>query len=333
MKKYKVVDAHGDIPVDIFLRREMGEKNVLDSQYYEKLQQVGMKVQVMAIYVEERYKPHQALEMALRQIEALLDDLDESKEFILIKNQLDLNNVISGNQIGVLLDMEGAEPIEGGIELLHLFYRLGVRMIGFTWNQRNMLANGINEEDLNGGLTEYGKEVLKECDRLGMMIDVSHLNRAGLKDILKYSNGNVLASHASSRTMYDIQRNINDDDIKEIAARDGIIGIPAFPHILSETLPDVDTVIDHISHLLKIAGNKHVGIGADFIDIFVDMINKGRMGKEWILPKEEETVGFSSVKDLPNLFNAMEKKGFSTELISDVAGENFLNFFKRALPK
>jgi membrane dipeptidase len=184
-KQGTIIDAHSDIPTEVFLRREAGEKNVLDKWHYSRLKEGGITLQVMAIYVESRYKPWRSLEIALRQLEALLEDLAESRKFFLVTTREDLKRVGVGEEIGVLLDMEGAEPLEPGPEMLQLFYRLGIRMLGVTWNQRNALASGIDDEASGSGLTSYGREVLQEASRLGMLIDVSHMAPNGVRDTLE----------------------------------------------------------------------------------------------------------------------------------------------------
>lgn len=328
---YPIVDGHGDIPTDVFLRRSEGAHKVLDTCYGEKLKMAGIHLQVMAIYVEEQYKPYRSLEIAMRMLESLLEDLEESDQFLLIQTQSDLAAMQEQGKIGVLLDLEGCEPAEGGLELLHLLFRLGIRMVGLTWNQRNRLADGIAERECRGGLTAYGRAFLAEADALGLMVDVSHLSPAGVDDVLRLSGGHVLASHAAAAAVYDHPRNLSDAHIRGIADRGGMIGVPAFPYLLGAS-PSVETAVDHVVHLLETAGEDHVGIGADFVDIFAEMIQRGRMGKEWIVPPGDETDGLRGAADLPNLIAAMERRGFPAPVVRKVAGENYLRFFRSALP-
>lgn len=334
MNKYAIADAHWDIPADVFVRREKGERNVLDTRYAKMLKEAGTKVQVVAVYVDERFREYQALQKGVRCVEALLEDLEESKVFSLIKNKKDLDDVLNSDKIGLIIDLEGAEPIEGGLELVRLFFRLGVRMIGFTWNNRNKVAAGIYEDPHNGGLTEYGKKVLAECDRLGIMVDLAHLNAASVDDILKYSKGHVLLSHGNVKSNYDIPRCLSDEQIKEVASRGGVVGMAAYPYILSEEKPDIDVFIKQLTHLAEVAGDKHVGLGADFMPeyAFAEMVDEGRLDKIYYLADEDAIDGLSSPSDLPALFELMEKKGFSTEWIKDFAAQNLINFFKIALP-
>ncbi|CCQ96531.1 conserved hypothetical protein [[Clostridium] ultunense Esp] len=331
-KEYTIIDAHSDIPYEVFLRRMDGERKILDTYQALRLKRGGVNIQVFAIYIEDRYKPARALELALRQIESLYSDLAESSEFMLIKNKMDLEMALKQEKIGVIIAMEGAEPIESGIDLLHLFYRLGIRILGLTWNQRNTLADGIDEINSRGGLTNYGRKVVEEAYKLGIIIDVSHLAPAGVDDVLKYATGPVIASHCGAKSVYNHPRNLSDKHIGQIAETGGVIGVPAFPMIIGDAVPTVENVVDHIMHMLRIAGDNHVGFGSDFIDYFSELVSVGRMGKEWLVPEGGDTQGLSKPENIINLINAMTKRGLSQNTIKGVMGENFLRIFNFVLP-
>ncbi len=332
-KRVVVVEAHSDIPTDVWLRRMDGERRILDIWHASRLRSGGVDIQVAAIYEEARMKPTRSLEVALRQTEAFLADLSESSEFGLIRTAGDLTKVVEEGKIGILLALEGAEPIGDGIELLHLFYRLGVRMLGFTWNQRNTLADGIDESGTGGGLTRYGREVLAEASRLGMILDVSHMAPAGVKDVLTLATGPVIASHSGATGVYNHPRNLSDELIMGIAETGGVVGVPAFPKIIADSVPSVKTVVAHIRYMSDLVGTNHVGFGADFTDMFSDLLSKGRMGSEWVVAQEENTRGLSSASDLPNLTEVMFGSGFSEGAIEGVLGKNFLRVFEAVLPR
>lgn len=328
-----VVDGHSDIPTDVWLRRMDGERRVLDTRHAERLGRGGVDVQLFGIYVEARMKPARSLEVALRQVEAFLEDLAESLAFMLVRSGSDLSRAVKEKKIATLLVLEGAEPVEAGIELLHLFYRLGIRVLGLTWNQRNLLADGIGEAQTGGGLTRYGREVVAEAAKLGMILDVSHMAPAGVRDVLALADRPVIASHSGACAVFEHARNLSDELIVGIARAGGVIGAPAFPKIIGPPVPTVETVVDHIEHMVRVAGEEHVGVGADFVDMFADLVARGRMGGEWIVPADEETRELSRVEDMPNLTEAMLKRGFSEGVIAGVLGGNFLRVLQRWLPQ
>ena len=328
-----VVDAHADIPTDVLIRRMGGERGVLDARHASRLREGGIDVQVFGIYVEARYKPARSLEIALRQTEALLEDLAESSEFRLVLASGDLSKVISEGKIAVVLSLEGAEPVESGLEMLHLFFRLGVRALGFTWNNRNLLADGVDEIGSGGGLTCYGREVLSEANRLKMILDVSHMAPAGVRDVLELSSVPVIASHSGAKSVFDHPRNLPDDLIAGIAQKGGVVGVPAFPKIIGAPVPSVETVVNHIEHIVQVGGKEHVGFGADFVDMFSDLVNEGRMGAEWIVPPGENTLGLSSASEMANLTQAMLNRGFDRDLVEGALGANFVRVFEELLPQ
>ncbi|MFA0889899.1 MAG: dipeptidase [Synergistales bacterium] len=328
-----VVEGHSDIPTDVFLRRANGEHQVLDNRHYERLSQGGLSLQVMAIYVESRYTPWRSLDMSLRQQEALLQDLSESQHFFLVGSAKDLARVPEEGKIGVLIDLEGAEPLEAGTEMLHLFFRLGTRMLGVTWNQRNALASGSDDEISCSGLTSFGREIVTEAAKLGMVIDVSHMSSNGVRDTLSLLKSPVIASHSGAKAVYDHPRNLSDEHIRSIAKSGGLVGVPAFPKLIAKTNASIQSVAEHVVHMLKIAGEEHVGIGADFVDFFDDLIKTGKMGEEWTVPEVARTQGFWSASEIPNLGKELAIRGVSPSTVEGVLGENFIRVFERCLPK
>ncbi len=333
MKKRIVVECHSDIPTEIFLRRQSGETGVLDRWHFQRLNEGGITLQVLAIYVESRYKPWRSLDIALRQMEALLEDLSRSERFFLVSSRQDLESVGKEGKIGILIDLEGAEPLEAGPELLHLFYRLGTRMLGVTWNQRNALASGIDDESSGSGLTSYGREIIQEASRLGMMIDVSHMAPNGVRDTLELVKGPVLASHSGAKSIFDHPRNLSDEHILGIAKSGGVIGVPAFPKLIAQSNATVMTVVNHIDRIIEIAGDTSVGIGADFVDHFDDLIAAGMMGEEWKVPEDMKALDFWSARDIPNLEKALMETGHPVLSIERVLGGNFFNVFEECLPE
>lgn len=326
-----VIEAHSDIATDILIRRISGEKNILDRYHYDRLFKGGINLQVVAVYVEARLKPHKSLENTLLQIESLLEDLEESKHFYLVKSKKDLENIGQDERIGVLVDLEGAEALEPGIGMLNLIHRLGVRMLGLTWNQRNALASGIGDITSRSGLTFFGIEVINKMKELGMILDVSHLAPAGVDDVLNNYDGTVIASHAGACSVYKCDRNLSDDHIRKIAKKGGVIGIPAFPTLISANKASVEIVVNHIEKIIDLVGDDYVGIGADFVDYFEPLIKKGLLGNEWIVKPEDVTVDFNSASDFIKLRECLKKRGHSEETIQKIMGKNFFRVFQESL--
>ena len=137
-----------------------------------------------------------------------------------------------------------------------MLYELGVRAITLTWSNRNDIADGVNEECSGGGLTTFGRQVVAEMNRLGMLVDVSHIATAGLWDVIETSTKPIIATHSNAKTLCSHPRNLNDDQIKAINANDGLIGITFAGQFLEEDYNNacIDSVYRHIDYMLNLFG-------------------------------------------------------------------------------
>jgi membrane dipeptidase len=166
------------------------------------------------------------------------------------------------DKINVLISLEGASPIINDINNLYVFYKLGVRAMGLTWNHRNFVGDGI---DTDYGLTPFGIEVIKEMERIGMIIDVSHLNIRGFYDVAKNTSKPFIASHSNSMSIHDHKRNLDDDQIVEIINRGGFIGMNFYTDFITNDKENgKKCLLKHIEHILKLGGDDVLGMGADF---------------------------------------------------------------------
>ena len=176
----------------------------------------------------------------------------------LIKTKTDFDH----NKVNILLSLEGASPIINDINNLYAFYNLGVRAMGLTWNHRNFVGDGVDE---NFGLTKFGKEVIIEMEKLKMLIDVSHLNVAGFNDVAETITGTFIASHSNSYSVLNHKRNLNDEQIKEIIARKGFIGLNFYSTFIGAQGDDiVKSFLKHVEHFLELGAEDVLGFGADF---------------------------------------------------------------------
>jgi len=164
----------------------------------------------------------------------------------------------------VLLTLEGAESIGDDLTLLHLFYELGVSALGLTWNQRNLVADGVGEPR-PGGLSRFGREVVQELNRLKMAIDVSHLAEPAFWDVLELSEQPVMASHANAKKLCSHPRNLSDEQLVAIFEQKGMVGINFVSFFLEQgKKADMDSILRHLDHMLHLGGENHIGFGSDF---------------------------------------------------------------------
>ena len=224
-----------------------------------------------------------------------------------------MDDINKSSGVCSILAIEGGDAIISSIEMLRLFYRLGVRVMTLTWNYSNSIADGIMEKR-GAGLSDFGKEVVREMNRLGMMVDVSHLSEKGFWDVSEISDKPFIASHSNARSICSHKRNLTDEQIKEIIKLDGCIGVNFYPVFLSD---DENTsildIMRHIEHILSLGGENNIGFGSDFDGI--DCLPDGILG----------------VQSYDKIINEFLKVGYSEVLIKKICSENFLRVFGKVL--
>ena len=177
-----------------------------------------------------------------------------------------------------ILSIEGGNMISS-LKMLRTLSRLGVRIAALTWNYSNHIASGVNEPDKTRGLTQFGKKVILEMNRLNMLIDYSHLNDRSFYDIAEISKLPIVATHSSSRAVCAHPRNLTDEQFGMIIKTGGCAGINIYPPFLKESGDaDIDDIVKHIEHFMSMGGGKNIGLGADFDG--VDCLPRGIRGCE-----------------------------------------------------
>jgi len=229
-----------------------------------RLEEGMVHLQVFATFVEPEFMRKDAAAKTLKMIDKLYQAIEKTDKIKLILNGKDIDEAKDKNILGALLSIEGGEAIEGDLSLLRVFYILGVRAMTLTWSLRNDLGDGILGSD-NYGLTAFGKDVIKEMNRLGIIVDVSHLNERGFWDVIDICEKPLIASHSDCRALCNHPRNLSDEQIKAIADKGGVIGINFCPDFLRDDgNASVEDVLDHIEHIVSLVGVEHVGFGSDF---------------------------------------------------------------------
>ncbi len=211
-----------------------------------------------------------------------------------------------------ILSIEGGEILEGDMERLYAFVREGVKMIALTWNYENQIAYPA-QAGSKKGLKPFGRELLAEMDRLGILADVSHLSDAGIDDVLSLSKLPVIASHSNARWVMDVPRNLTREHAREIAKRRGFIGINFYNKFLTASpKATMDDITRHIDALCEAGAAAAIGFGSDFDGIEI-----------W--PE-----GLDGADKFPRLLSALEKAGYSGETLTGIAGMNLWRTLKAA---
>jgi membrane dipeptidase len=327
-----IVDLHFDLLMDLYEKRD--RRHVLATEFLDEFRAGGISVVGSAIYIEEQYLA-EALRVGLDQIARLYREVEQTKEFAICKTRDDIARVRERNQIALLITMEGVEPLGTDLDLLRVFYELGVRSIGLTHARRNAAGNGAifaPSGSPRDGLTSFGRDLVRECESLGVIVDLAHINPAGFEEILALTTKPPIVSHSNARKFYDVERNISDEQIKMIGQRAGVIGINSIlvsPNAKESTL---DRYVDHIEHVVELIGIDCVGIGFDFFEF---IYGQWPETKKTELANKLTTPHF--IPDLrnhshaPNLTRKLIERGFSDDDIARVLRENWMRLFREWL--
>jgi membrane dipeptidase len=326
------IDGHSDILNDIHPRRLLGERAVLERHWVPKMRQGGIDVRVVAIFTDPPLLPELALRRGLDLVSSLNEDIAESPSAVLCRTYGDIRKAKEAGKIGFILGMEGAEPLGADIQLLRIFYELGLRVLGLTHALRTFLADGAffsaRKAGQLGGLTDVGARFLEEAEKLGVVIDVSHLNDPSFWDVIKFARAPVIASHSNSRALRDHLRNLTDEQIKAVADGGGVVGVNACSVFVDP--PDFERLVDHLEHIIKVGGVEHAGLGPDFADyllIYMTEVEKASLPLDGVMP----------VKGLPGdeaffkFAEELARRGHKSAEIDLIMGENFARVFKAIL--
>ncbi|MEA1962537.1 MAG: dipeptidase [Bacillota bacterium] len=236
-----------------------------DGQYdLKRANEAGIGVQFFALFTMP-LDQISTLRKIMKQMDVYFCEVGKNQEYIVpIFCKEDLSKAESEGKLGGVLHLEGAECIGKDIEILRLFYRLGLRSMGLTWNHRNLLADGVGEGPLAGGLSQKGYEVVKEMERLGMILDLAHIAPKGFYNALDAYSLPVMVTHANIKALCNHRRNLDDHQLKTLADHGGVVGISQVSDFVSNTSADIDAFMDHIVYACDLIGVKHVALGSDF---------------------------------------------------------------------
>jgi membrane dipeptidase len=328
-----IIDLHFDLPMDLYEKRD--RKNVLETEFLPELEGGNINVVGVAIYIEDRYLPEMGVRVALGQIARLYAEAQACDRFAICKSYREIQKARETGEIALLITMEGVEPLGTDSDLLRVFYELGVRAIGLTHARRNAAGAGgtfAAAGSSRHGLTEFGRNLARECEALGIIVDLAHINPAGFDEILSITTKPPIVSHTNARKYYDIERNISDDQIRMIGERRGVIGINSILVSPKNAESTLDHYIDHIEHVANLIGIDGVGIGFDFFEFIY---------RQWPEPKKREVAEKLTtphfIPDLknhshaPNLTRRLMERGFSDEDIEKILRGNWLRIFKEIL--
>lgn len=278
--------------------------------------EVGVTAQFFAVAPVHRGVYREPLaRWALSVWESFFSALEETPPLLLhAKNADDVLKAREEGKLAAFLTLEGGDFLDDDLALLRMFYRLGVRLLGLAHFRRNALADSTRQNSTGGRLTPFGEAVVKELERLGMLCDLAHLSDAGLEHVLDIAEKPVVFSHGNARALTPHERNLTDAQLRRLAANGGLIGISFVPFFIAEQNPTFERFLDHLEHLIQVAGVEHVGFGSDF---------DGFEG-----PRIPE---LADVTCYPRIADGLLSRGYSDDDVAKVYGENWLRVIRAVM--
>jgi len=331
-----VVDAHSDIlPYDVWWQHRLDRKGVIEKDWVPRMKKGGIDTRVTVIFDEGEWHPELALKNGLDQAVIWNKEFDESPSIARITKFDDIEKAKKDGKIGLILGMEGAEFLSNDINLLQVFYALGLRMLTLTHAFRNYVGDGAHflppqREGNVGGITDFGVEVIEGCNKLGIVIDVSHINDPGFWDVMKFSKAPIVASHSNCRALANHPRNLTDDQIKAIIDNDGVIGMITCNALVDDEAEnwDLEHYLNHVDHIVKLGGIRNLGLGFDMNAYIWRYFIYPKEEVEYQFPNLDSVKGLTKDEEVPNLTEGLMKRGYSDEEIELILGKNFLRVFK-----
>jgi len=241
-QKALVVDFHCDavlatLPDSAYLigdakKRTLFERSTDGHVDIPRLIEGGVDCQVFSHFVEPIYNPIATRRM-LQVMGYSFQAIEKSDKLALVTKADEIYEN-DGKRISIIVGFEGGEAIDQDLRILNMFYRLGLRRLTLCWNNRNAIASGVMDQRSKGGLTDFGVSVVEECNRLGILVDVSHITDAGFWDVIEVSKDPVIASHSNCRALCGHMRNLTDDMIKALIEKGGVQGVNYVPPFLAD---------------------------------------------------------------------------------------------------
>lgn len=344
-----IVDTHNDVTSHTLKGYDIGSAGSKFHTDIARLKQGNVGAVFFAVYVAASYaKSNRAAHRTLEMIDTVRRDIVEKHPdaFQLVTRADDVAAARKNGKIAALMGIEGGHAIEDNPRLLRAFYDLGIRYMTLTHSNNNNWADSSGEAPRHNGLTELGKRVVAEMNRIGMMVDISHVSDKTFQDVVAVSRAPVLASHSSCRAISNIPRNITDDMIRALAGKGGVIQINFGCEFLNQKSADTSTfsnpvykrraaelkkagrtaelkdlsasivpaqlsdIVAHIDHARKIAGVDHIGIGSDFDGV-------------GCVPQ-----GMEDVSKFPALTRALLAKGYTAADLAKIYGGNVLRVMR-----
>ena len=314
-----VFDGHSDLLYDVTRRRMAGENRVLEHRHLDRLKKGGVEGMVLAIWTSSGtdtfWKEYHGTETAAARTELMMRcariEFMESPWLEIVRTSAGAEQALKEGRMYAFLAVEGMEAIGGDLSGIDRYVDFGVRIGMLTWNEENFLATGA-KGDPGSGLTDLGRQAVRRMQKQRMIVDVSHLNDGGFWEVVRLTQGPVIASHSNCRRLCDVRRNLTDDQLRAIRDTGGVVGLNVH-HAFVHADPKQQTaqmLARHAAHMADVMGIEHVACGFDFCEFFG--------------PGNEGAKGLEDCSGIPNFLWELEEVGMTAREVDLVCRKNFL---------
>jgi len=233
----------------------------------------------------------------------------------------DIRKAKESGKLAVAFDLEGSDPLLGNLNMISLYYDLGVRQMLLAYNKDNRASGGCMEGKI--GLTDFGKDVIKEMNRVGMVVDVSHMGYRATMEAFEVSEAPVIFSHSNPNGLWQRACNISDEQIRACAQTGGVIGINGIGDFLGGTSSEL--IVQNIEYVMNLAGPEHVGLGLDYVIDKQELIEYVEKYPDIFPPEKiKDYLSFVEPEQFPEFTELLCQKGYSEQIIKGILGGNFL---------
>jgi len=246
---------------------------------------------------------------------------EHSDEYVLASSVQNIREAQETNRLAIAFDLEGSEPLLGNINMISFYYDLGVRQMLLAYNKDNRASGGCMEGHI--GLTDFGRDVVKEMNRVGMVVDASHMGYRATMEIFEVSSKPVIFSHSNPNKLREHARNISDEQIKACAQTSGVIGINGIGDFLGGKSSEL--IVKNMEYVMDLVGPEHVGIGIDYVIDKQEVIEYITKHPD-VFPADKfnDILAMVEPEQIPEFTELLYQRGYSEEIISGILGGNFL---------
>ena len=359
LRRHPLIDGHNDLPWEArkqsgcdFDRLDLSQRLTTTHTDLPRLRDGGVGAQFWSVWVPSALTDDAAVIQTLEQVDAVHKMVGRYGDQLGFARTADeLESVFASGRIASLMGAEGGHSIGCSLAVLRMLYVLGVRYLTLTHNDNVPWADSATDEPVTGGLSAFGVEVVREMNRVGMLVDLSHVSADTMRDALAVSEVPVMFSHSSARAVSDMTRNVPDDVLENLGDKGGVCMVTFVPEFVSpaagqwrkeaaaaalesgvrptdhiafaafavtyrkqhaKPTATIDQVVAHIEHVRDVAGVDHVGIGGDYDGT------------------EDLPLGLEDVSGYPRLFAALADRGWSDQDLTKLAGANILRVMRDA---